>query len=484
MILSLPLYRLRSSARRRRAGSVAPHRRSPASSSRPRAVPAARGPGRDDAAVRARSVAAYGRPGYARPRAKMCRRNASGLRRRRRCRRRAAAPVRTRHRRTNGVRAPRSSSPVPACERSRGPDHDPGGMRDLGTREYTLFMDPPAIEAPVVAAAQSPRRAKCSACRRRSPPLARQDAPPRSQPRSARRATLRTGARSGAQAEAPAKARGAQRTRRDEGRRRGRRPPQRPPPGRDFRFRAALPARFTGALATEADRERARQERRERDRSRDAGAAPAHRRIDRDGRADAAGTARAGNGRAGRSGASRQSRGTSSRRPRKGRRHLRPARKHRMPPWRAVLRRKPRRRRHRIRRRRSKRGSDRRRCGECADGGCSQGGGSAQEGGAASGPSWWEQNALLIAAHHRPAARDRGRLSSGSVGAMRRRTNSGDTARRSALLDGRHRNCATLAPASPCAGRTDSPAMKQGNRQAPSPRATPSMHWRSRSSRT
>ena len=136
------------------------------------------------------------------------------------------------------------------------------GCETTVRREYTLFMDPPAIEAPVVATPSaspsvSPREALGLPPQESAPRDARR--PPRSQtqPRTSARSARAPAPSVDAEAQskaAPAKGRSAPRL-----------TPRPPPAASGAQPRLSLssggPGTLPGSLATEADRERARQER-------------------------------------------------------------------------------------------------------------------------------------------------------------------------------------------------------------------------------
>ena len=167
------------------------------------------------------------------------------------------------------VNVERSAAGTTLVVTSSRPVQDPvvrltlqAGCETSVRREYTLFMDPPAIETPIVAAEPSAREVlglrppepAPSAARRAAKPPAQSRTPAVAAARSARAAA--TSSDTGApDKEAPAKARAAPRT------------TLRPPPSRESAAGARLsvssgaPGTLPGALATEADRERARQER-------------------------------------------------------------------------------------------------------------------------------------------------------------------------------------------------------------------------------
>jgi len=133
------------------------------------------------------------------------------------------------------------------------------GCESAVRREYMLFLDPPAIEVPVVAAESAPP----------PPVVAAQPTPP---PREARRAA-RPQARAPASAATRsttatiAPASGTEAARKaappPKGRAVAKAPPSRPPAAASERprFSVSSGAPLTGSAATEADRERARQER-------------------------------------------------------------------------------------------------------------------------------------------------------------------------------------------------------------------------------
>jgi hypothetical protein len=161
------------------------------------------------------------------------------------------------------VNVERSASGTALVVTTPRPVNDPvvritisAGCETSMRREYTLFMDPPAIEAPMAATPPSPREVlglpppepAASAARR----------PTRPQARTAIR-TAQTGATSAAAVETPDKGAPAK----------GRAVPRaasRPPPATTaspprLSVSSGAPGTLPGSLATEADRERARQER-------------------------------------------------------------------------------------------------------------------------------------------------------------------------------------------------------------------------------
>jgi len=167
------------------------------------------------------------------------------------------------------INVERSASGTTLVVTSSRPIHDPvvrltlqAGCETSVRREYTLFMDPPAIDAAVVAAAPSPREVRGLTPREPAPTGVRRAAKPPAQPRTPPRTSTRSARVVAASTDAAApdkdaatKARAA--------------PPRttpRPPPPRESAARPRLsvssggPDALPGSLATEADRERARQE--------------------------------------------------------------------------------------------------------------------------------------------------------------------------------------------------------------------------------
>ena len=166
-------------------------------------------------------------------------------------------------------------------------------------REYTLFMDPPRDRGAGRCRRPAPSQREVRGLPPPEPPRravrrAAAAAQPRTPTRSAQAAALRRPTVGAARERtAPQSARHVR------GKPRGRRPPRAATRPRLSVSSGGAGRRFPASLATEADRERARQERANAIEAETAGAAPADRRADRDGRADAAGIARAGIGGAG-----------------------------------------------------------------------------------------------------------------------------------------------------------------------------------------
>jgi hypothetical protein len=164
------------------------------------------------------------------------------------------------------VIAERTASGTTLVVTSPRPVHDPvvritiqAGCETSVRREYTLFMDPPAIEVPVVAAAERPPAREVLGLP--PPPPAGREVrrPPRPQARTATR-SAQGGSAAPAAIEAPAKGsapKGSVTARQAS------RPPPAPTAAARPRLEVAsgAPGTLPGALATEADRERARQER-------------------------------------------------------------------------------------------------------------------------------------------------------------------------------------------------------------------------------
>ena len=123
-------------------------------------------------------------------------------------------------------------------------------------REYTLFMDPPAIDAPIVTAETSPP--EVPGAQAPAPRETRRPPRPQAQPRTTARSAQAQPSSADAEAQgkaAPAKGRAAARA------------APKPPPATTTGARPRLsvssgaPGTLSGSLSTEADRERARQER-------------------------------------------------------------------------------------------------------------------------------------------------------------------------------------------------------------------------------
>jgi hypothetical protein len=167
------------------------------------------------------------------------------------------------------VSVERSASGTTLVVTSSRPIQDPvvrltiqAGCETSVRREYTLFMDPPAIETPLVAAQLAPREVLGLPP---TAPAARPDrraARPPAQPRTPASASARQGQAGVPAADAaapdkavPPKARVAPRT--------PSQPPSRAAPAARPRLSVSsgAPGTLPGALATEADREKARQER-------------------------------------------------------------------------------------------------------------------------------------------------------------------------------------------------------------------------------
>jgi len=132
------------------------------------------------------------------------------------------------------------------------------GCESAVRREYMLFLDPPTIEAPVVAAESAPP----------PPVVAAQPTPPAREARRAARPQARAPAsaatRSTTATTAPASGtEAARKAAPPKGRAVAKAPPSRPPAAASERprFSVSSGAPLTGSAATEADRERARRER-------------------------------------------------------------------------------------------------------------------------------------------------------------------------------------------------------------------------------
>lgn len=166
------------------------------------------------------------------------------------------------------VNVERSASGTTLVVTSSRPVQDPvvrltiqAGCETSVRREYTLLMDPPAIETPVVATQLSPREVLGlpPPAPAATPTPGRRAAKPPVQPRTPASATARS-ARAPADAAAQDKAAGAK------ARVAPRTTPRPPPPAATaarprLSVSSGAPGTLPGSLATEADRERARQER-------------------------------------------------------------------------------------------------------------------------------------------------------------------------------------------------------------------------------
>ena len=160
------------------------------------------------------------------------------------------------------VNVERSASGTTLVITSSRPIHDPvvrltlqAGCETSVRREYTLFMDPPAIDAPVVAAAPSSREVLGKRPPEPAATGARRAAKPSAQPRTrtVTRAALASADAAAQDKDAGAKARAATS-------RTAPRPPSQSAARPHLSVSSGGPGPLAGSLATEADRERARQE--------------------------------------------------------------------------------------------------------------------------------------------------------------------------------------------------------------------------------